>query len=64
MTSKNDSDDKDEDTYMSKQQHWRVIHPEANQPMVRNVYNIHPRKQTDYVNEKIDRYSSHKLVMT
>ena len=48
-----DSDEKDEDTYMSTQKFWRVIHPEAMPPMVSNVYNLRPRKQTDYVKENI-----------
>ena len=51
----NDSDDKDDDTYTSKRQQWRVIHPDAMPPTASNVFNIHPRKQTDYMKERIDR---------
>ena len=46
--------DKDEDTDTPTQQRQRVIHPESMSPTVSNVYNIHPRKQTDYVKEKIN----------
>ena len=41
--SDNGSDDKDEDTDTSSQLLPSVVHPEAIQPMVRNVYNLRPR---------------------
>ena len=56
--SNNDSDKKDYDTCTSTQQRQRFIHSEDMPPMVRNVYNIRPRKQTDYMEENINRSMS------
>ena len=39
-------------------QRRRVIHPEAMSMTVRNVYNLHPWDQNDYVKEKVNRYMS------
>ena len=50
-----ESDYKDKDTETSTQQRQRVIHLEAIPPTVRNVYNLRPRKKTDYAKENIDR---------
>ena len=51
--SNDESDDKDEDTYMSTQKLQRFIHPEAMPPTASNIYNLRPRKHTDYVKENI-----------
>ena len=45
-----ESDEEDEDTDTSIQQHQRVIQPEAMSSKVRNVHNIRPRKKTKYAN--------------
>ena len=47
-----ESEDKEADTPM-KQRRW-VIQPEEIPLAVRNVYNIFPRDQTDYVKEKVN----------
>ena len=52
----NEPDEKEAD--MSTQHRLWVIHPEAMLPMVRNIYNIRPRKQNDYVKENNDRSMS------
>ena len=52
------SDGEDEDTGTYTQHRLRVIHPEAMSPTVRNVYNLRPRKQTDYAKESIDKSMS------
>ena len=51
----NESYDKDSDSYTSTQQIQGVTNPEFMPPMVRTVYNLRPRKQTDYLKEYIDR---------
>ena len=43
---------------MSTQHHRRVVHTEAIPPMVRNLDNLCPQNQTDYVKKKIDRLMS------
>ena len=53
--SENESDKKYEDTDTCTQQRQRVMQPEAMLPMMRNVYNLCPRKKNEYVKEYIDR---------
>ena len=52
--SDDDYDGMYEDTDASTQHRQRVIHPESMPPTVRNVYNLLPQKQTEYVKENID----------
>ena len=49
-----ESDEENEDIDNSTEQFQRFIYPVSMPPMVRNVYNIRPRKKTDYVKENID----------
>ena len=44
----------DEDTDTSIQQRQKLIHPEAMPSTVRDIYNIRPQNQTDYMKENID----------
>ena len=52
--SNDESDDEEEDTYMSTQQRQRVIHPEAMLPTARNAHNLCPQKQPEFAKENID----------
>ena len=53
-----ESDDEDKDTDTPTQQLWRFIHPKAMPSAVRDVYNLCPRKQTDYVKENTNQSMS------
>ena len=41
---------------MSMQHHQNYIHPYAMPPTVRNVYNIRPWDNADYMKKKVDLY--------
>ena len=47
--SNDESDEEDDNIDTSTQQFWGVVHPESMPQFFRNVYNLLPRKQTDYV---------------